>query len=146
MGHCKSHNLRLAKNHSKVLLVRTIEGLQALFWFMTLLGKGSDASRDTFNHLTRWLEEVRESGNPDMTIMIVGNKCDLDERRQVSYEEGERFAKENDLIFIETSAKTSHNVDEAFVETSKEIYANIDKGLYDLSNEKSGIRVGNEGF
>jgi Ras-related protein Rab-2A len=92
------------------------------------------------------LEEVRESGNPDMTIMIVGNKSDLDERRQVSYEEGERFAKENDLIFIETSAKTSHNVDEAFIETSKEIYANIDKGLYDLSNEKSGIRVGNEGF
>ena len=54
-----------------------------------------------------------------MTIMIVGNKSDLDERRQVSTEEGERFAKENGLIFMETSAKTAHNVEESFVATSK---------------------------
>jgi len=40
--------------------------------------------RDTFTHLTRWLEEVRQNGNPDMTIMLIGNKGDLDARRQVS--------------------------------------------------------------
>mmetsp|Transcript_14167 Transcript_14167/g.10216 ORF Transcript_14167/g.10216 Transcript_14167/m.10216 type:complete len:201 (+) Transcript_14167:39-641(+) len=102
--------------------------------------------RDTFNHLTRWLEEVRQNGNPDMTIMLIGNKCDLDGRRQVSTEEGDRFAKENGLIFMETSAKTSFNVEEAFLETSKLIYGNIDKGIYDLSSEKSGIRVGNESY
>jgi Ras-related protein Rab-2A len=96
--------------------------------------------------LTRWLEEVRQNGNPDMTIMLIGNKCDLDARRQVSFEEGERFAKENGLIFMETSAKTSFNVEEAFLETSKLIFGNIDKGVYDLSSEKSGIRVGNESY
>lgn len=47
-----------------------------------------------------------------MTIMLIGNKCDLDARRQVSTEEGERFAKENNLIFLETSAKTAFNVEE----------------------------------
>ena len=47
-----------------------------------------------------------------MTIMLIGNKCDLDARRQVSTEEGERFAKENGLIFMETSAKTAFNVEE----------------------------------
>ena len=47
-----------------------------------------------------------------MTIMLIGNKCDLDARRQVSSEEGERFAKENGLIFMETSAKTAFNVEE----------------------------------
>lgn len=47
---------------------------------------------------------------------------------------------------METSAKTSHNVEESFLETSKKIYENIDKGLYDLTSEKSGIRVGNEGY
>jgi GTPase SAR1 family protein len=47
-----------------------------------------------------------------MTIMLIGNKCDLDARRQVSTEEGERFAKENGLIFLETSAKTAFNVEE----------------------------------
>ncbi len=71
--------------------------------------------RDTFNHLTRWLEEVRQNGNPDMVIMLIGNKCDLDTRRQVSTEEGERFAKENGLIFMETSAMTAFNVEEAFL-------------------------------
>ena len=47
-----------------------------------------------------------------MVIMLIGNKCDLDARRQVSTEEGERFAKENGLIFMETSAKTAFNVEE----------------------------------
>lgn len=36
--------------------------------------------RETFNHLTKWLEEVRQNGNPDMTIMLIGNKSDLDSR------------------------------------------------------------------
>lgn len=62
--------------------------------------------------MTRWLEEVRQNGNPDMVIMLIGNKCDLDQRRQVSTEEGERFAKENQLIFMETSAKTAFGVEE----------------------------------
>lgn len=81
-----------------------------------------------------------------MTIMLIGNKGDLDARRQVSTEEGERFAKEHDLIFLETSAKTAYNVEEAFLQTSTVIYENIDKGIYDLSSDKSGIRVGNESF
>tara|TARA_B110000238_G_C15714271_1_gene263906 strand:+ start:261 stop:413 length:153 start_codon:yes stop_codon:yes gene_type:complete len=50
--------------------------------------------------------------------MLIGNKADLDSRRQVSSEEGERFAKENGLIFLETSAKTAFNVEQAFLQTS----------------------------
>jgi len=81
-----------------------------------------------------------------MTIMLIGNKSDLDARRQVSTEEGERFAKEHGLIFMETSAKTAYNVEESFLSTSTMIYDNIDKGVYDLSSDKSGIRVGNESY
>ena len=47
---------------------------------------------------------------------------------------------------METSAKTAHNVEESFLKTSTIIYENIDKGVYDLSSDKSGIRVGNESF
>ena len=79
-------------------------------------------------------------------VMLIGNKADLDNRRQVSTEEGERFAKENGLIFLETSAKTAFNVEQAFLQTSQMIYDNIDRGVYDLSNDKSGIRVGNEQY
>ena len=62
-----------------------------------------------------------------MTIMLIGNKCDLDARRQVSSEEGERFAKENGLIFMETSAKTAFNVEEVTIQflPSIGIFANF---------------------
>ena len=50
-----------------------------------------------------------------MVIMLIGNKCDLDQRRQVSTEEGERFARDNNLIFMETSAKTAFNVEEVTI-------------------------------
>ncbi|KAF4660239.1 Ras- protein Rab-2A [Perkinsus olseni] len=97
--------------------------------------------RDTFNHLTRWLEEARQNSNPNMVIMLIGNKCDL-ERREVSYEEGAQFAKGNNLIFLEASAKTAQNVEEAFLQTARKIYENILAGVYDLSNESHGIKVG----
>src|SRR6476469_7330927 len=66
--------------------------------------------RETFNHLASWLEDARQHANSNMTIMLIGNKSDLQHRRAVSTEEGEQFAKENGLIFMETSAKTAHNV------------------------------------
>ena len=46
-----------------------------------------------------------------MTIMLIGNKCDDDDKRAVTFEEGEAFAKQHGLLFLETSAKTAHNVE-----------------------------------
>lgn len=70
--------------------------------------------RETFNHLASWLEDARQHANANMTIMLIGNKCDLAHRRAVSTEEGEQFAKEHGLIFMEASAKTAQNVEEVF--------------------------------
>eukprot|EP01071_Lankesteria_metandrocarpae_P000974 Lankesteria_metandrocarpae@DN1162_c0_g1_i1.p1 len=97
--------------------------------------------RDTFNHLSRWLEEVRQYANPHMTIMLIGNKCDL-ERREVLTEEGAQFARQHGLIFLETSAKTAQNVEEAFVYTGRNIYENIESGVFDLSQETFGVKYG----
>nr|XP_045254238.1 ras-related protein Rab-2A isoform X1 [Macaca fascicularis] len=71
--------------------------------------------RDTFNHLTTWLEDARQHSNSNMVIMLIGNKSDLESRREVKKEEGEAFAREHGLIFMETSAKTASNVEEAFI-------------------------------
>uniref|UniRef100_A0A0E0DF61 Uncharacterized protein n=1 Tax=Oryza meridionalis TaxID=40149 RepID=A0A0E0DF61_9ORYZ len=98
--------------------------------------------RETFNHLASWLEDARQHANANMTIMLVGNKSDLSHRRAVSYEEGEQFAKEHGLIFMEASAKTAQNVEEAFVKTAGAIYKKIQDGVFDLSNEANGIKLG----
>lgn len=69
--------------------------------------------------------------------MLIGNKSDLEARREVKKEEGEAFAREHGLIFMETSAKTAANVEEAFIGTAKEIYQKIQDGVFDINNEVS---------
>lgn len=97
--------------------------------------------RETFNHLTTWLEDARQHSNSNMVIMLIGNKSDLDSRREVRREEGEAFAREHGLVFMETSAKTAANVEEAFINTAKEIYEKIQEGVFDINNEVSKSRL-----
>ena len=98
--------------------------------------------RETFSHLARWLQEARQNSHQNMVIMLIGNKSDLEHRRQVSKEEGEAFAAENGLVFLETSAKTAANVESAFVKTAEKIYENIQSGVYDVNNESHGVKLG----
>jgi|Transcript_88010 small GTP-binding protein len=96
--------------------------------------------RETFDHVVRWLDEVRQQSDRKTIITLIGNKSDL--TRRVSYDEGSRFAKENGLLFTETSARSDDMVDEAFCMTAREIYRNIQKGVYDLSTDRNGIKIG----
>ncbi len=98
--------------------------------------------RESFNHLTRWLEEARQNGNPNMAVMLIGNKSDLEHRRAVTTKEGEAFAAENGLVFLETSAKTAANVEAAFLKTAESIYEKIKTGVYDPSREGNGVKLG----
>merc|ERR1712062_451410 len=91
---------------------------------------------------TTWLEDARQHSNSNMVIMLIGNKSDLEARRDVKREEGEAFAREHGLVFMETSAKTAANVKEAFINTAREIYDKIQEGVFDINNEANGIKLG----
>ncbi|KAJ4458442.1 putative Ras-related protein Rab-2B [Paratrimastix pyriformis] len=80
---------------------------------------------ETFNHLTSWLRDLEEYSPSNLVIALVGNKTD-GPNRQVSYEEGEAFAKQHNLIFIETSAKTAENVEKAFTEVAATILNDLE--------------------
>ncbi|KAG0251697.1 Ras- protein Rab-2A [Mortierella polycephala] len=96
-------------------------------------------NRKSFNNLVDWLEDIRRHAGANATIMLVGNKRDLEERI-VRYDEGEAFAREHHLLFIETSAQDTGNTEDAFVNTAIEICQKIDTGL--LRDESYGIRIG----
>ena len=72
------------------------------------------ANKASFERITDWLGELRKFGKPDVVILLVGNKLDLEEQRQVTLEEALAFADKNDLAFMETSAKTDVGVTMAF--------------------------------
>eukprot|EP00931_Biecheleriopsis_adriatica_P054606 TRINITY_DN32148_c0_g1_i1.p1 TRINITY_DN32148_c0_g1~~TRINITY_DN32148_c0_g1_i1.p1 ORF type:complete len:215 (+),score=36.42 TRINITY_DN32148_c0_g1_i1:32-646(+) len=99
-------------------------------------------SRPTFQHVAGWLEQARQNANPGLVVMLVGNKQDLQNRRQVTYEEGAAFARAHGIGFMETSACTGVNVEEAFVRTAQGIHNNLKNGVYNLEDESSGIKVG----
>ncbi|KAJ3435788.1 ras-related protein rab-2a [Anaeramoeba flamelloides] len=96
--------------------------------------------RETFDHLVTWLKDAREHSSPNLQIMLIGNKSDLGFKREVKKEEGQKFADEHGLLFLETSAKTAENVEKAFQTTSRDIYNKVLSGELNLSMESTGIK------
>lgn len=70
--------------------------------------------RASFLNTSKWIEDVRNERGNDVIIVLVGNKTDLSEKRQVSVEEGEDRAAKEDIMFIESSAKAGFNIKALF--------------------------------
>ena len=71
-------------------------------------------SKDSFLHLSDWLKDLTNVKKEDVIFAVVGNKIDLDDRREVNSNEGENYAKEHDFIFAEVGAKTGDGFSELF--------------------------------
>ena len=94
--------------------------------------------KETFDSVDRWISELVNSGDKNMTMLLIGNKCDLDNQRQVTKEQGEEKAKAFKVAFLETSASSGENLDVAFEMIMKEVYSKCkneldeDEGMEDM--------------
>jgi small GTP-binding protein len=91
----------------------------------------------SFESLDRWLDELKNNGDSDISIMLVGNKNDLESDRAISLEEGKNFAEFHKMAFIETSALNGNNIEKAFSELISDVY----KSQNFSSNKKDNIKL-----
>lgn len=98
--------------------------------------------RATFRNCKTWLTEARACGNPQMVVILVGNKSDLSAgSRAVSDAEGRAFADEHGLLFLEASAKQRKHVDEAFTRPAEAIHDLLGAGTIE-AGDLSGVKIG----
>uniref|UniRef100_A0A663N8G5 Ras-related protein Rab-25 n=1 Tax=Athene cunicularia TaxID=194338 RepID=A0A663N8G5_ATHCN len=81
----------------------------------------------TYDVVDRWLKELYDHAEASIVVMLVGNKTDLAQAREVPMEEAKMFADNNGLLFVETSALDSTNVEQAFETILKEIFHKVKK-------------------
>ncbi len=96
--------------------------------------------KSSFDHLKNWLDNIRENSSRNIKIILIGNKTDLEDKREVTFQEGEEFAKNNGLFFLETSAKNFININESFNKLTEEIYDNIEI-LEEEEESKNSIKL-----
>ena len=78
--------------------------------------------RDTFESADRWINDLKVTADPKINIILIGNKCDLEDKREVLKEQGEEKAKSFDCAFFETSALKGDNIDKGFEMMVNEIF------------------------
>ena len=100
------------------------------------------SNRESFDNISSWIEDCKSQSPQTIFMVLVGNKNDLEDKRAVTFEEGQELAEKNKMMFFETSAKTGKNVDEIFFRSAENIAKKIDENYYDLESESCGIKAG----
>ncbi|WOL14663.1 ras-related protein Rab11D isoform X2 [Canna indica] len=91
--------------------------------------------RTTFENAARWLRELRDHTDPNIVVMLIGNKSDLRHLIAVPTEDGKAFAEMECLYFMETSALESTNVENAFAEVLTHIYHIVSKRAVEAGDD-----------
>merc|ERR1712086_205042 len=75
----------------------------------------------SFNNIRTWMRNIEQHANEQVVKILLGNKCDMPDKKMVTWEQGNDLAKEYGIMFFETSAKTNVKVDEAFTAIARAI-------------------------
>ena len=78
--------------------------------------------KQTFDSVEKWVNDVTAVADKKITIILIGNKCDLEDQRQITKEQGEEKANKLEIAFLETSAYSGENLDKAFDKMMNEVY------------------------
>lgn len=95
----------------------------------------------SFENIKNWIRNIEENASADVEKMLLGNKCELHEKRQVTRDRGEQLAVEYGIKFMETSAKSSINVDEAFFTLARDIKCKMEKRMEANNPPKGGHQL-----
>ncbi|KAK4487092.1 hypothetical protein RD792_006407 [Penstemon davidsonii] len=101
--------------------------------------------RPTFENALRWLKELRDHTDPNIVVMLIGNKSDLRHLISVSTEDGKDLAERESLYFMETSALEATNVDNAFTEVLAQIHQIVSRKAVELTDEAAASSIPSKG-
>uniref|UniRef100_A0A8V5H9I2 Ras-related protein Rab-17 n=1 Tax=Melopsittacus undulatus TaxID=13146 RepID=A0A8V5H9I2_MELUD len=100
-------------------------------------------NKETLNRAKLWLRDLEKEFLPDeIVIALVGNKVDLAAEREVTTEEGEEFARTRGLLFMETSAKSNHQVNDIFMAIAQELLQREQKARAPSPHGRSAVSLG----
>ena len=116
------------------LSIKTVKNCQGIVLVYDI------TDRQTFEHLANWLNEIKEESDK-VSMIIFGNKCDLEDQRKVTKQEAEKFAKQNKIPYIETSAKLFTNINEGFSILANDAYERFGSAL-GVGLKKKGKKKG----
>ena len=101
-----------------------------------------DITRKTsFENIDKWIPDLKANADIDLIMILIGNKSDLEEQREVTEEEGKQKAENYKMAFMETSAKNGSNIEKAFQELVESLY----KDNYDKIIKNPNVKVLGEG-
>ena len=124
----KSMSVQVIKTSDAVILVYTVN------------------DKKSFNSLDMWLNKLSDTTDlSKKPIIIIGNKCDIDQsKRQISFEEGKKYAENKGYHFYETSAKTGENVEKAFNDIFEQLFTCFEEEITGKSKYNKGVTLNNQ--
>ena len=108
--------------------------------------------KSTFDKIESYMNKLKEYNDKNISVILVGNKCDLEDNREVLKEDGEELAKKLNIQFMEVSAKTGENIEKLFQTLIEEVYENYNKefksfaSIEIMNNQNINLKNNNDGL